>query len=143
MNREKAIRLKYYDILINGNITYDVGQVSIWDEKPEDTTNNLYILLKAQTAQSDPNYCMKTWTCTQEIVIVNKQPDTISKDTTDDICEKIEDLLYAALRQGAEYGGWQITNFVLDSVDYAAYILGQTDSELEKTLIFRQTVNKL
>lgn len=143
MNRDKAVRLKYYEVLLAGDIRYDSGSVSIWDEKAEDATNNLYILFQGQQAQFTGNFCNKTWQCTIDLVIVNKQPDTISKDTTDDIAEQIEDLLTAALVSGVEYEGWQITNFVLDSSNTAAYTLSETASEIEKTLTFRQTLTKL
>lgn len=143
MNREKAFRLKMYEVLTSAPITYDSGQVSIWDEKAEDTTNNLYILFQGQTAQFTGTFCNNTWNCTIDLVLVNKQPDTISKDTTDDIGEQIETLLNDGLIAGAEYGGWQITNFQLDSINYASYVLSQTSSELEKTMTYRATLTRL
>lgn len=143
MDREKAIRLKIFDILSNGNITYDVGVVSIWDEKAEDTTNNIYILLRDQTAQDDRVFCMRQWTSTIELGIVSKQTDTISKDILDDVCEQVESLLYDALLSGIDTNGWRINNFTLDSASFSTFTLSATQSEIEKTLIFRMTATRL
>lgn len=143
MNREKAIRLKFFDILNTGNIQYDSGNISIWDEKAEDTTNNLYILLRDQTASATQTFCQDTWDCTMEIVIVNKQTDTISKDINDDISEQVENLLFDALAVGATYEGWQIANVVLDSVNYSSLFLSATDSDIEKVLIYRMNAMRL
>ena len=75
MDREKAIRLKIFDLLTAANITYDSGVISIWDEKAEDTTNNLYIVLRDQTAIDDRVMCAKQWTGTLELGIVCKTRD--------------------------------------------------------------------
>lgn len=143
MDREKAIRFKIYDILSTGNITYDLGEVSIWDEKAEDTTNNIYILLRDQTAQDDRTFCMLQWTSTFEVGIISKQTDTLSKDILDDVGEQVENLLYDALLVGVSTNGWQINNFVLDSASFSTFTLSATQSEIEKTLIFRMTATRL
>lgn len=142
MNREKAIRYKFYQLLTGTDITYDSGLISVWDEKAEDTTNNVYILFRDQSAERQRNYCA-IWDCTLELAIVNKQPDTISKDTTDDVSEQVEDLLTLGLIDGVEYEGWQFTNFALESTNYSGLILAGTDTEIEKTMTFTLTATKL
>lgn len=143
MDREKAIRLKLFELLTAANIRYDDGDINVWDEKAEDETNNLYIVFRDQTAQNDGTFCLNSWTCTLELGIVCKQPDTVSKDIPDDIGEQVEAALYAGLVNGVITNGWQINNFVLDSVNYSTFVLSPTQSEIEKTLIFRMTANKL
>lgn len=143
MNREKAIRHKIYDVLNTGNISYDDGTIDVWDEKAEDTTNNIYILLKRQTAQAPQTFCQNQWDVTIEVWVVNKQPDTISKDTTDDIVEQIEDLLSSAMSGGVEYEGWQILNFNMDSLATDDYFLSDTKTEMQVTLIFNARMIKL
>lgn len=142
MNRDKAIRFKFYELLSGADILYDSGEISIWDEKAEDTTNNLYILFRDQTANIFQTGCNDTWDCTIELAIVNKQQDTITKSTTDDIAEQVEALL-APLWAGATYEGWQILNCVLSSSNYSGLILEDTVTTIEKTLIFSLTAIKL
>lgn len=143
MNREKAIRHKIYDVLSTGNIRYDDGEIDVWDEKAEDTTNNIYILLKRQTAQAPQTFCQNQWDVTIEVWVVNKQPDTISKDTTDDVVEQVEDLLSVAMNGGIEYEGWQIINFNMDSLATDDYFLSDTKTEIQVTLIFNARMIKL
>jgi len=142
MNREKAIRLKVFEI-IDGNVTYELAPVSIWDDKAEDETNNIYVLLEDQTAQFVENFCNNQWDTTIQLRIVNKQQDTISKDTTDDVSEQIEGLLTTALVAGVEYEGWQILNCRLESAQYSTWTLAKSRTVVEKILIFRQTLIKL
>lgn len=143
MNREKAIRYKIYQILTGTDIEYDSGLISVWDEKAEDNTNNIYILFRDQSAQRSTTFCDDSWECTFELAIVNKQPDTISKDSTDDVSEQVEDLLNAGLIDGVEYEGWQFNNFALDNTNYSGLILTDTGSEIEKTMTFTLTATKL
>lgn len=143
MDREKAIRLKVFDLLTTAEIKYDEGVISIWDEKAEDESNNLYIVLRDQSASDDRVMCMKQFSCTLEIGVVCKTKDAVSKDIPDDIGEQVENALYAGLLAGVETNGWQFNNFVLDSANYSTFVLSPTDSEIEKTLIFRFTAIKL
>lgn len=143
MDREKAIRHKVFELLNAANIQYDDGDISIWDEKAEDTTNNNYILLRDQTAQGLGDFCMNKWTCSFEMGVVTKSKDGVSKDVADDIGEQLENALYNNLVNGIEYQGWQYNNFTLDSANYSTFVLSPTESEIEKTFVFRFTATKL
>jgi len=142
MNREKAIRLKIFELLSASPILIDEGQVDIWDEKVEDNGSNLYIALKRQTATIFADNCRNKWNCRIDIWIVNKQRDTISKDTTDDICERVEELLQP-LTDGVEYNGWQMLNAVLEDLDYDSFDLTETETEIQLTLTYSLTAIKL
>lgn len=142
MNREKAIRLKVYELLTADPILVDEGQVSIYDEKVEDEGSNLYIVLKRQTASIFNDNCRNKWSCRIDLWIVNRQRDTISKDTTDDICERVEELL-SPIADGVEYNGWQMLNAVLEDLDYDTFQLTDTDTEIQLTLTYSLTAIKL
>lgn len=142
MNREKAIRLKVYELLTAEQILVDEGEVSIYDEKVEDESSNIYIVLKRQTASIANDNCRNKWNCRIDLWIVNRQRDTISKDTTDDICERVEELL-APLSDGVEYNGWQMLNAVLEDLDYDTFQLTDTDTEIQLTLTYSLTAIKL
>lgn len=142
MNREKAIRLKFFDLLTAANILYDAGAISIWDEKAEDQTNNLYILLQRQNASAPNDFCNNKWDCRIDVRIVNKQRDTLSKDITDDIGEQVENAL-AVLFEGAEYEGWQFLNVQTEDISYDPYDLTENDSVIEKLYTYRLTAQKL
>lgn len=142
MDREKAIRLKHFELLQAANIRYDEGVIDIWDEKAGDNTNNIYILLARQNAQDKSNFCGGRWDGRIDIRIVNGQQDTLSKDVNDDVGEQVEAALQA-LSIGAEYGGWQFSDYILESVEYDAYDLSETKSILEKVLTYKLTAQKL
>lgn len=142
MNRDKAIRYKFYELLTGADILIDSGVISVWDEKAEDVTNNIYILFRDQTANIVDTNCNDTWDCTIELAIVNKQPDTITKDTTDDVAEQVETLL-APLWEPVNYQGWQLTCCVLSSTNYSGLILVDTDTVIEKTMIYTLKAIKL
>jgi hypothetical protein len=141
MNREKAIRLLYFNLLFE-QVTYELGIVSVWDEKAEDDTNNIYILLENQSATNAGNFSQNAWECDIDIRMVAKQQDGVTKDITDDVAEQVEGILYRALQRGAETNGYQITNFVLQNLDYDTFSLTSTRSEINVTYTFRQTVTK-
>lgn len=142
MNREKAIRLKFFELLTAANILYDDGVISIWDEKAEDQSNNLYILLQRQNAAAPTDFCSNKWTCRIDVRVVNKQRDTMSKDITDDIGEQVEDAL-SPLFSGAEYEGWQFLNIQMEDASYDPYDLTENDSVIEKLYTYRLTAIKL
>lgn len=142
MTREKAIRLKIYELL-NGNVSYESSPVPVHDAVLQDDENNSYILLTLQRASNKSNFHQDTWDCEQDIEIYSKQMQSVSKDVVDDIAEQVETLIYQSLRSGVNYNGWQINNVMLSTTENNAFMLSETKSIVSKFMTFRLTATKI
>lgn len=142
MNRERAIRIRIYELL-NENLSFEDSPVPVWDAKLEDEDSSLYVIIEGQSGRIIQKYPhQKTWDCNINLSIVSRQHNTVSRDLVDDVAEQIENLLYAGLYDGAVYEGWQFSNFVLESTNSNAFTLGKSMSEVSKDLIFKIEATK-
>lgn len=89
----KAFRMAVFDAL-DGNLTdLSASPVMIFDEKAEDETNNLYVLLKTETRSQIPTFSGFLHDSTIMLEIVYKTLDTTSKDEPDNVSDQISRLL--------------------------------------------------
>lgn len=141
MNREKAIRLKFYEVL-NGQLQYDSAVLPVNDAKLQDDSD-IYIILTEQRATDNSSFHCYKWECEQDIEIHSVQQHSVSRDIVDDVAEQIETLIFQALKDGTETNGWQLNNLTLSGTRNAMWELTQTKNEVFKELTFRMSAVKL
>lgn len=89
----KAFRMAVFSAL-NGNLTdLAASPVMIFDEKAEDETNNLYVLLKTETRRQVPVMNGFLHDSSIMLEIVYKTMDTTSKDEADNVSNQITEIL--------------------------------------------------
>jgi hypothetical protein len=140
MNREKAIRKYFFDLISNSLVQPgNANIIPVYDEKA-DSNVNIYVLLETQRANDDRDFIKKRWNATIEINIIHKQDDSYTKDIVDDICEQIEALIPYETTINNE---WQITNNRLDSVDYGNLKISETQTICMKILTYSFKTTKI
>lgn len=149
MNREKAVRMGFYDA-IKTALSYDGNAVHTYDSL---TTNEVadetqYVLLTQQSSVNNADFRRFRWNCIQTIEITSKQRSSVSKDIVDDICEQIEQIItYPQNQPGNGYlaaqSGWEFSDIMLESTNYIEVILETNYYEITKVLQFSCIATKL
>lgn len=149
MNREKAVRMGFYDA-IKSALSYDGSDVHAYDDA---TTNevpgeNKYVLLTSQSSVNASDFRRFRWNCVQTIEIVSKQFSSVSKDIVDDIGEQIEQIVtYANNQPGngfmAPQDGWEFSDILLESSNYVDFELATNNYEVTKILQISCIATKL
>lgn len=140
MNREKAVRMGFYDA-IKTALSYDSNSVHTYDSL---TTNEVqdekqYVLLTQQSGVNNADYRRFRWNCVQTIEITSKQHSSVSKDIVDDISEQIEQIIIYPQNQPGNggmiaQGGWEFTDVLLESTNYIEVELSANYYEITKVL---------
>lgn len=146
MDREKAIRLAYFEAL-DGNLTYESSQVQVFDNKFEPVANSsTYVLFSNQSSQDQGNFSSFRWTSRITLQIVSKTQSAVSSDVVDDVGEQIEAIIFPGEPKTnglIQQSGWQIINVSLDSANYTTLELSPTNTVITKLLTFSQTITKI
>lgn len=149
MNREKAVRMGFYDA-IKTALSYDGNAVHTYDglTTNEVTDETQYVLLTQQSSVNSSDFRRFRWNCIQTIEITSKQRSSVSKDIVDDICEQIEQIItYPQNQPGngylAEQSGWEFSDILLESTNYIEVILETNYYEITKVLQFSCIATKL
>jgi hypothetical protein len=149
MNREKAIRMGFYDA-IKTALSYDSNAVHAYDSA---TTNEVpdemqYVLLAQQSSVNNADYTRFRWNCVQTIEITSKQSSSVSKDIVDDIGEQIEQIVvYPNSKPGKGYmapqSGWEFSDILLETVNYVEFEISDNYYEITKVLQISCIATKL
>lgn len=149
MNREKAVRMGFYDAIKTG-LSYDSNAVHTYDSA---TTNEVpdemqYVLLDQQSSVNNSDFRRFRWNCVQTIEITSKQLSSVSKDIVDDISEQIEQILIYPKNQPGEGGmiaqnGWEFSDVLLESTNYIEFEVSSNFYEITKVLQFSCIATKL
>lgn len=149
MNREKAVRMGFYDA-IKDALSYASVSVKVYDSL---TTNELeneteYVLLTQQSAVNNADFRRFRWNCIQTIEITSKQYSSVSKDIVDDISEQIEQIItYPTNQPGNGYlaaqTGWEFSDLLLESSSYIEVQLAANYYEITKVLQISCIATKL
>lgn len=143
MNRDKAVRMSFFDAL-NGELTYNSVAVPISDMKLE-TDAPVYVLITRQTATLSPqNYDTFIWETTLTLEIHSVHQDSVTKDIVDEVGEQIEQIIIGTSPQDnglVQQEGWVIDNVYLSNSSYGGDYLKHGDSNyVIKLLTFTQTI---
>jgi hypothetical protein len=140
----KKVRKAYYEAL-NGQLTYDGSPVSVWDEKAEATTNNIYVLLSTQTATDTSTFSSFDTQTTILIDIVSKSQDRVSKDVLDEVAQQILTIILPTVTTNGlpAQSGVQILNVRKESDNYLPVQLSATGSIIRRLIRFSQRVHEL
>jgi len=140
MNRDKAVRMGFYDA-IKAALSYDGNSVHTYDSL---TTNevaeeNHYVLLTQQSGVNNSDFRRFRWNCVQTIEITSKQFSSVSKDIVDDISEQIEQIIIYPQNQPGSGGmigqsGWEFSDILLESTNYIEVELSANYYEITKVL---------
>jgi hypothetical protein len=140
MNREKAIRMGFYDA-IKTALSYDSNTVHTYDSLTtnEVTSEMQYVLLTQQSSVNNSDFRRFRWNCIQTIEITSKQFSSVSKDIVDDISEQIEQIIIYPDNQPGNGGmvaqsGWEFTDVLLESTNYIEVELSTNYYEITKVL---------
>lgn len=149
MNREKAVRMGFYDA-IKTALSYDGNAVHVYDSL---TTNEVtdemqYVLLAQQSSVNSADFRRFRWNCIQTIEITSKQYSSVSKDIVDDIGEQIEQIItYPQSQPGNGYlaaqSGWEFSDILLESTNYIEVEISANYYEITKVLQFSCIATKL
>lgn len=149
MNREKAVRMGFYDA-IKSALSYDGSDVHAYDDV---TTNEVpgedkYVLLTSQSSVNSSDFRRFRYNCVQTIEIVSKQLSSVSKDIVDDISEQIEQIVvYPKNQPGngfmAPQDGWEFTDILLESSNYVDFEVATNNYEITKILQISCIATKL
>lgn len=149
MNREKAIRMGFYDA-IKTALTYYGNTVHTYDSL---TTNEVasemqYVLLTQQSSVNSSDFRRFRWNCIQTIEITSKQYSSVSKDIVDDISEQIEQIIiYPQNQPGNGYlapqSGWEFSDILLESTNYIEVEISANYYEITKVLQLSCIATKL
>jgi hypothetical protein len=149
MNREKAVRMGFYDA-VKAALSYDGNAVHTYDSlttnEVEDETQ--YVLLTQQSSINSSDFRRFRWNCIQTIEITSKQYSSVSKDIVDDICEQIEQIItYPQNQPGNGYlaaqSGWEFSDILLESTNYIEVEISANYYEITKVLQFSCIATKL
>ncbi len=149
MNREKAVRMGFYDA-IKSALSYDGSDVHAYDDA---TTNEVpgevkYVLLTSQSSVNASDFRRFRWNCVQTIEIVSKQLSSVSKDIVDDIGEQIEQIItYPNNQPGngfmAPQDGWEFSDILLETSNYVDFEVATNNYEITKILQISCIATKL
>lgn len=146
MNRERAIRLAYFQAL-NGNLSYNSLNIPISDSKLE-SNSDVYVVLGNQTTVSEPvNYHEYFYASDITLTIYCLFNNSVSKDVMDNVAEQIENIVLTDTPKTnglIQQTGWDISGVHLRQTSYQSdeFISDGYNNILTKTLNFSQTVNK-
>lgn len=149
MNREKAVRMGFYDA-IKTALSYDSNAVHTYDSL---TTNEVeeekqYVLLTQQSGVNNADFRRFRWNCVQTIEITSKQYSSVSKDIVDDISEQVEQIIIYPENQPGNGGmiaqtGWEFSDVLLESTNYIEVEISANYYEITKVLQFSCIATKL
>lgn len=149
MNREKAVRMGFYDA-IKAALSYESNTVHTYDSL---TTNEVqdekqYVLLTQQSSVNNADFRRFRWNCVQTIEITSKQYSSVSKDIVDDISEQIEQIIIYPDNQPGNGGmiaqsGWEFSDILLESTNYIEVEISVNFYEITKVLQFSCVATKL
>lgn len=149
MNREKAVRMGFYDAIKNA-LSYDSNPIHTYDSLTTNEVTNemLYVLLTQQSSVNSADFRRFRWNCVQTIEITSKQYSSVSKDIVDDICEQIEQIItYPQNQPGNGYlaaqTGWEFSDILLESTNYIEVEISANYYEITKVLQFSCIATKL
>lgn len=149
MNRDKAVRMGFYDA-IKTVLSYDSNPVHVYDSLTtnEVTSEMQYVLLTQQSGINNADFRRFRWNCIQTIEITSKQYSSVSKDIVDDISEQIEQIITYPQNQPGNGGmiaqtGWEFTDILLESTNYIEVELSANYYEITKVLQFSCIATKL
>jgi CDP-glycerol glycerophosphotransferase (TagB/SpsB family) len=149
MNREKAIRMGFYDA-IKAALSFDGNPVHTYDSLTTNEVQNeqQYVLLTQQSSVNSADFRRFRWNCVQTIEITSKQYSSVSKDIVDDISEQIEQIIIYPESQPGNGGmiaqsGWEFTDVLLESTNYIEVEISANYYEITKVLQFSCIATKL
>lgn len=79
---------------LSGNLTYEGGQVPVYDEKLGAETNNIYVLLQSQSTTNSNTFSSFATAGTLVIQVVHKSWDGVTKDVIENITGQILQILF-------------------------------------------------
>lgn len=149
MNRDKAIRMGFYDA-IKDALTYDSNTVHTYDSLTTNEVSNeqQYVLLTQQSSVNASDFRRFRWNCIQTVEITSKQYSSVSKDIVDDISEQMEQIIIYPNNQPGNGGmvaqsGWEFTDVLLESTNYIEVEVSANYYEITKVLQFSCIATKL
>lgn len=149
MNREKAVRMGFYDAIKNA-LSYDGNPVHSYDSLTTNEVENemQYVLLTQQSGINNADYRRFRWNCVQTIEITSKQYSSVSKDIVDDISEQMEQAIIYLQNQPGNGGmiaqeGWEFSDILLESTNYIEVEISTNYYEITKVLQFSCIATKL
>jgi hypothetical protein len=149
MNREKAVRMGFYDA-IKTALSYDSVSVHTYDSLTTNEVENekQYVLLTQQSGVNTADFRRFRWNCIQTIEVTSKQYSSVSKDIVDDISEQIEQRIIYPDNQPGNGGmiaqsGWEFTDILLESTNYIEVEISANHYEITKVLQFSCIATKL
>lgn len=115
----KAFRMAVFNALDGNLLDLDGSAVQIWDEKAEDETNNLYVLLKTETRQQIPTFSGFLHDSTIMLEIAYRTLDTTSKDEADNVSDQITRILLPTPSSDGlvQQTGFQINCLTVETVN--------------------------
>lgn len=149
MNRDKAVRMGFYDA-VKTALSYDGNPVHSYDSltTKEVPDEKQYVLLTQQSSVNSSDYRRFRWNCVQTIEITSKQYSSVSKDIVDDISEQIEQIIIYPENQPGNGGmitqsGWEFSDILLESASYIEVEIAANYYEITKVLQFSCIATKL